>query len=260
MVTDGTGEKAQILEYRVGGKTGTAQIARPGGGGYVPGAFTTVFAGFAPVTHPRLVCVIVVGEPMIKQHFGGFVCGPVFQSVVRDALIDMNVPQEPVIDKDGVPMLAKLKQAGKIQVPEIVDEFYAEDATGDDAELGTESPDQQMVLAARPIPVKPGPKAEGKPDAKAAKGKKGEPEPAPAPVPAHVAVEAGQLPDFRGMTKRQVQEVLLPLGIAWDTQGAGWVISQNPEPGTPLAGLEHCGLTFGPREQAKAQDEPQKHL
>jgi membrane peptidoglycan carboxypeptidase len=133
VVTDGTGEKAQILEYRVGGKTGTAQIARPGGGGYIPNAFTTVFTGFAPVRDPRLVSVIVVQEPNIKLHYGGYVCGPVFQKVVRDALIDMEVPQDPVLDEDGVPLIEKLKLKGKEFIPEMDESRFIEDTDGTEA-------------------------------------------------------------------------------------------------------------------------------
>lgn len=99
VTSDGTGSRASIDEYRVGGKTGTAQIAEPGRG-YVPGKFTAIFAGFAPVNDPRLCAVIVVQEPEIRLHFGGWICGPIFKEVIREALIRMNVPQDPVI-KDG---------------------------------------------------------------------------------------------------------------------------------------------------------------
>jgi cell division protein FtsI (penicillin-binding protein 3) len=92
----GTGSKAAIPEYRVGGKTGTAQIARPDGGGYYPDKFTAVFAGFAPVNDPRLTCVIVVEEPNLKVHFGGAVCGPVFSRIMRDALVRLHVPPDPM--------------------------------------------------------------------------------------------------------------------------------------------------------------------
>ena len=78
VVRYGTGAPASIPEYRVGGKTGTAQMARKDGRGYDPDRYTTVFAGFAPVGNPRLVAIIVVQEPMIRLHYGGYVCGPVF--------------------------------------------------------------------------------------------------------------------------------------------------------------------------------------
>lgn len=106
VVTHGTGSYANILEFRVAGKTGTAQIAKPDGTGYYADRFTTIFAGFAPVSSPRICGVIVVHEPLIRLHYGGYVCGPVFQKVVRQALIRMHCPQDPVLEK--VPVRAQL--------------------------------------------------------------------------------------------------------------------------------------------------------
>lgn len=103
---DGTGSLAAIPEYRVGGKTGTAQIARPDGTGYYSDRYTTIFAGFAPLANPRLTCVIVVHEPMIRRHYGGFVCGPVFRRVMREALVQLHVPKDPMAaaDQNAAPM------------------------------------------------------------------------------------------------------------------------------------------------------------
>ncbi len=105
VVTHGTGSKANIPEYRVGGKTGTAQIARPEGGFY-PDRFTAVFCGFAPLADPQICAAIVVHEPR-KSIYGGQVAAPVFKHVVRDALISMNVPEDPVQEpvKDGMPVV-----------------------------------------------------------------------------------------------------------------------------------------------------------
>jgi len=124
VVTHGTGAKANIPEYRVGGKTGTAQIAKPDGTGYYSNKYTTIFAGFAPVGNPELVCVIIVQEPDIRLHFGGYVCGPVFQNVVRDALIRMKCPLDPVQEYVEAELaLEDADAAGPRPVPETA---YAE--------------------------------------------------------------------------------------------------------------------------------------
>jgi cell division protein FtsI (penicillin-binding protein 3) len=96
VVTDGTATAANIPEYRVGGKTGTAQIANAKSRGYRGDRNTPVFAGFAPIVDPKLVAVIVVHAPDVKMAYGGRVCGPVFKEVVRHALIEMGVPKDPV--------------------------------------------------------------------------------------------------------------------------------------------------------------------
>ncbi len=96
VVMHGTGTMASIPEYRVGGKTGTAQIAYKDRRGFDKDRFTAIFAGFAPVRDPRLVGVIIIHEPMIKRHFGGYVCGPAFREVMREALIRLQVEPDPV--------------------------------------------------------------------------------------------------------------------------------------------------------------------
>ena len=99
VVTDGTGHRANLEQFRVCGKTGTGQVARPRdeGGGYYPERVTTVFSGFAPLRDPEVVCVIVVHDPKMPKSYGGNVCGPVFREVVRNALLLLGTRQDPVI-------------------------------------------------------------------------------------------------------------------------------------------------------------------
>jgi cell division protein FtsI/penicillin-binding protein 2 len=108
VVTQGTGTAACIREFRVGGKTGTAQIARPDGKGFFSDRFTTIFAGFAPLSDPKICAVIVVQEPQVELHYGGHVCGPIFKRVVREALIRMNCPEDPIREdiKESAPEVA----------------------------------------------------------------------------------------------------------------------------------------------------------
>lgn len=91
----GTGRRASIAEYRVGGKTGTAQIALPNGKGYGD-EYTAVFAGFAPVADPEVCAVIAMVEPVRPKHYGGYACAPVFREIVKEALIRAHVPEDPV--------------------------------------------------------------------------------------------------------------------------------------------------------------------
>ncbi|HOZ46360.1 MAG TPA: penicillin-binding transpeptidase domain-containing protein [Candidatus Hydrogenedentes bacterium] len=98
VVTEGTGTYASIPEYRACGKTGTGQIASPDGKGFLDDKYTAIFAGFAPVADPRICAVIVIQEPGIKLHYGGYCCGPVFKEVVREALVLLGAPEDPVAD------------------------------------------------------------------------------------------------------------------------------------------------------------------
>lgn len=86
----GTATSAAIDGYRVAGKTGTSRRINPDGG-YYSDQYRTVFAGMAPVSNPRLVCVVLVEDPQ-KQHYAGLVAAPVFHNVMQEALRLYNVP------------------------------------------------------------------------------------------------------------------------------------------------------------------------
>lgn len=79
----GTATKAAIAGYRVAGKTGTTHIAA--GGSYDRRRYLATFAGFAPVSNPRLVLLVSLRDPQ-GAYYGGEVAAPVFQSVMAGAL------------------------------------------------------------------------------------------------------------------------------------------------------------------------------
>ncbi len=90
MMTDvvergGTGTRAALTHYTAAGKTGTAQVADPETGTYARDKVTSVFAGFAPASRPRLAMVVVIHEPEGKG-YGGVVAAPVFRRVMEKAL------------------------------------------------------------------------------------------------------------------------------------------------------------------------------
>ena len=62
VVMRGTGRKADVPGYRVGGKTGTAEVA--GAGGYSKKANVSTFAGAFPMDHPRYVVVAMLDSPV----------------------------------------------------------------------------------------------------------------------------------------------------------------------------------------------------
>ncbi len=88
----GTGAKARVPGYQVGGKTGTVHKSLPGGG-YAEKQYRSVFAGLAPISNPRIAAVVVIDEPkpVFGQYYGGVVAAPVFGKVMAGALRLMNV-------------------------------------------------------------------------------------------------------------------------------------------------------------------------
>ena len=86
---EGTGKAAQVADYRVAGKTGTVRKLTQSG--YSEEKYISWFAGFAPVSAPRLVMVVAVDEPTQNGYYGGEVAAPVFGRVMTGALRLLNV-------------------------------------------------------------------------------------------------------------------------------------------------------------------------
>lgn len=91
----GTGIPAAIPAYRVAGKTGTTWYYDVALGGYDDERYVSLFAGFVPVTDPRIVVVVTIHEPKGEQVGGGQVAAPVFGKIARGAMRILNVPPDP---------------------------------------------------------------------------------------------------------------------------------------------------------------------
>ena len=89
-VENGTGQSAKISGFRVGGKTGTAQKARPGGIGYMEGHFVSSFIGFTPLGKPRIAVLVIVDDPK-PIYWGERVAAPAFKQVAEFALRRLDI-------------------------------------------------------------------------------------------------------------------------------------------------------------------------
>lgn len=83
--------RAKVPGYHVAGKSGTARKASVGSRGYKDNAYRSLFAGFGPVSDPRIAVAIVIDEPSQGGYYGGLVSAPVFGKVMAGALRLMNV-------------------------------------------------------------------------------------------------------------------------------------------------------------------------
>ena len=83
--------RARVKGYRVGGKTGTAEIFSDDYSGNAHNAF---FVGIAPISNPRIVTVVVVNEPQGQKYYGGQVAAPIFSLIVSGALRIMGIPPD----------------------------------------------------------------------------------------------------------------------------------------------------------------------
>lgn len=97
----GTAPRAQVIGYRVAGKTGTAHKLE--GKGYAPNKYIASFIGFAPASNPRLVVAVMIDEPSAGQYYGGTVAAPVFGQVMAGALRLLAVPPDAPLDNVVLP-------------------------------------------------------------------------------------------------------------------------------------------------------------
>lgn len=98
----GTARKAQIEGYTAAGKTGTAQKIDPKTRRYSATKYIGSFVGFAPVSNPAVVIIVVIDEPQGAYH-GGDVAAPVFREIAEQILPDLSVT--PDVETKSAPQL-----------------------------------------------------------------------------------------------------------------------------------------------------------
>jgi cell division protein FtsI (penicillin-binding protein 3) len=103
----GTAEGAQIAEWTLVGKTGTAQ--RFDGTSYQKGHYNASFASIFPYPDPQLVVLVKINEPHTK-FYGGETAAPLTRTMLLEALtarrsaLDRNRPEVPVVElSDSAP-------------------------------------------------------------------------------------------------------------------------------------------------------------
>ena len=88
----GTAPQAQVMGYRVAGKTGTAH--KLVNGNYARDKYFASFVGLAPVSNPRLVAAVLIDEPSGRDYYGGLVAAPPFSRVMAGALRLLAIPPD----------------------------------------------------------------------------------------------------------------------------------------------------------------------
>lgn len=92
VVANGSGKNAKIEGYRVGGKTGTAQLYEDGK--IVEGKHISSFVGFAPADDPQYICLFVVYKPNVAVDFGSVVAAPFAKDILEKCLKMAAIPAE----------------------------------------------------------------------------------------------------------------------------------------------------------------------
>ena len=96
VVANGSGKNAYIENYRVGGKTGTAQKVE--NGAYLDGNYILSFMGFMPADDPEVVVYVAIDNPKGVTQYGGVVSAPIARNVLLSAIDILDI--EP--SRDGM--------------------------------------------------------------------------------------------------------------------------------------------------------------
>ena len=92
VVKEGGGKNAAVAGYRIGGKTGTAQV-------YVDGVVSTdkhigSFVGFAPITDPQIAVLVIVEEADVAVDFGSVTAAPYAKDILEQSLMYLGIAPE----------------------------------------------------------------------------------------------------------------------------------------------------------------------
>ena len=92
VVAKGSGRKAYMEGYRVGGKTGTAQIAE--NGVYLQGQYILSFIGALPMNNPQIAIYVCMEKPHSLIQYGGTIVGPIVNNMLNDIVIHMDIKKQ----------------------------------------------------------------------------------------------------------------------------------------------------------------------
>jgi stage V sporulation protein D (sporulation-specific penicillin-binding protein) len=106
VVSDGTGESAQIEGFKIGGKTGTAKH-------YGEQIYDSSFIGIVPVDNPQFVILVVLYDISGYPYYGSQTAAPIFRNVALDTLRYLDIPPE------ILPLDKKDKNEQYINIPDI---------------------------------------------------------------------------------------------------------------------------------------------
>lgn len=196
----GTGKNFQIEDYTVGGKTGTAQMPNPDGGGYLTGKENYVFSflGMVPKDDPELIMHVSVTQPKLKDtEIGSDVTSYIFKNVMGNSLKYLNI--EPENDNE--------KEIGTIEIPKITNKKTK------DVEKELEKLNIKYNLI-------------GKGD-QIVSANKDESTKILENSPILLVTNKPTMPDLTGWSKRELLELEELLDINVEFKGDGFVASQN---------------------------------
>lgn len=88
VVSEGTGKKAYLPGFRIGGKTATSEKLPRSSNKYIAS-----FVGFAPAEDPEVIAIVMIDEPE-GIYYGGTIAAPVIQELFADVLPYLGIEEQ----------------------------------------------------------------------------------------------------------------------------------------------------------------------
>jgi cell division protein FtsI (penicillin-binding protein 3) len=198
VVERGTATNLKNPNYKIAGKTGTAQIAK-NKYGYKTGSsvsYSASFVGYFPAESPLYSCIVVVNSPSNGVYFGNVVAGTVFKEISDKVYATRFFRDYKPANKDEIkPSAPDAGNGYRADIDEVLknlDLRYRR--TADDDWVATrESGDTVSLIS--------------------------------------VKIQPGLVPDVRGMSMRDALYLLENKGLRVKISGKGKVLRQSPEHG-----------------------------
>lgn len=206
---NGTAKKAQLDGYTAAGKTGTAQKIDPKTRHYSTTKHVASFVGFAPVSNPAVVIIVVIDEPAGAYH-GGDIAAPVFRQIAEQILPDMNVAPDTEL-KETPQLIARV--------------LNAPEQTKNNRQAEQRRDQEAVSNATLPEVTRSGGNGEV--------------------IYAAATRNAIVMPDLRGRSVRDVARTCAQLGLQIEARGDGRVLRQNPAPGAEVSNGQMIYVDFG---------------
>ena len=198
VVEHGTATNLKNPNYKIAGKTGTAQIAK-NKYGYKTGtsvSYSASFVGYFPAENPLYSCIVVVNSPSNGVYFGNLVAGTVFKEISDKVYATRFFrdfrPENKDNIKPGAPEAGNGYRADINEVLKNLDVRYRR--TSDEDWVATRESGDTVSLAG-------------------------------------VKIQPGLVPDVRGMSLRDAVYLLENKGLRVQFSGKGKVMRQSPEHG-----------------------------
>jgi cell division protein FtsI (penicillin-binding protein 3) len=116
VVESGTAVNLKNSNYKIAGKTGTAQIANEKYGYKMDSRVShqASFVGYFPADNPRYSCIVVVNSPSNNVYYGNLVAGPIFREIADKVYATSLDMHEPLVARGNIPVDPPFSKSGNI--------------------------------------------------------------------------------------------------------------------------------------------------